>query len=39
LFQEPVKIRPEQASVFLKVVGMNARPVQLLNQRIVRYSR
>jgi carbonic anhydrase len=39
LFQEPVKIRPEQASVFLKVVGMNARPVQPLNQRIVRYSR
>jgi len=39
LFQEPVKIRPEQASVFLKVVGMNARPVQPLNQRVVRYSR
>ena len=39
LFQEPVKIRPEQASIFLKVVGMNARPVQALNQRTVRYSR
>ncbi|NBT00122.1 MAG: carbonate dehydratase [Betaproteobacteria bacterium] len=39
LFQEPVKIRPEQASIFLKVVGMNARPVQPLNQRLVRFSR
>lgn len=38
LFQEPVRIRAEQASVFLKVVGMNARPVQPLNQRVVRFS-
>lgn len=39
VFQQPVKIRGDQVSIFLRLVGMNARPVQPLNQRPVRFSR
>jgi len=39
VFQQPVKIRADQARIFLRLVGMNARPVQPLHQRPVRFSR